>query len=361
MKIFEIIPAFAPVGGAEMFVKTLTIEMKRRFPEDEFVVVSLYDKKDNALVKDLMDNGVEVVFIGKKKGIDFACAKRLRKLIDERKPDVCHLHLHSLLTLFLSRRTKRQKNYYTIHTNVTEQSYGSRRKPLNVLTKHLFKSKKVQPVSISRAVDKSVRDYFGIANTSIIYNGTNIELFGSEIPLEKRKNTFIGVGRFLPVKNYMLMIKAFAHLHKEFPDTNLVLLGDGSLRKECEDYVKEKGITGIEFKGVVDNVNEYMKDSKCFLMSSLWEGNPIVINEAIASGCWVISTAVGGVPDLIDDTCGFLSKPEDEEDLYMKMKEFILNEDDISETITKSREVNLKKVSIKNSAEQYMKLFEEHL
>lgn len=357
MKVFEIIPAFAPVGGAEMFVKTLTIAMKEQFPDDQFFVVSLYDRKDNALVKELVDRGVEVLFLGKKKGIDFACAKRLRKLIDERKPDVCHLHLNTLLTLFLSGRVKRQNNYFTIHNVVTEQSFGSRRKPTNILAKRLLKSGKVHPVSISKIVDDSAKEFFSLKETSIIYNGTDVELFRNDTPLEKRKNTFIGVGRFLPVKNHMLMIKAFARIHEEYPDTNLVLLGEGSLREECEDYVKDNGIGGIEFKGAVDNVNEYMKDSKCLLMSSLWEGNPIVINEAIASGCWVISTAVGGVPDLIDDTCGFLSKKEDEEDLYGKMKEFVENEAKVSGIIASNRDRNIDKVSIKNSAEQYMKLF----
>lgn len=357
MKIFEIIPFLTPVGGAEMLVKTLTLQMKKQYHENEYIVVSLYDRKDGALIKALEDNGVEVVFLGKKRGIDLACAKRLRKLIDERKPDVCHLHLNCSLTFYLSKRAKRQANYLTIHNIANEKSFGSKKKPTNILIKRLLKSGKVKAVSISKIVDKSVKEFFSIEETSVIYNGTDVDLFKNDIPLAKRKNTFLAVGRFVEQKNHMLMIKAFEKLQKDFPSANLVLLGEGPLRGECENYAKENKIANIEFKGAVDNVNDYMKDSKCLLLSSLWEGNPIVINEAIAAGCWIISTGVGGVPDLIDETCGYLAKPSDEDDYYQKMKEFILNEERISRVIADNREENLERVSIKKCAEQYMSIF----
>ena len=102
-----------------------------------------------------------------------------------------------------------------------------------------------------------------------------------------------------------------------------------------------------------------MSESKCLLLASHWEGNPLVVNEAIASGIWVIANDVGGVKDLIDDTCGYLVQPESESDFLDKMKTFLYNSDDIRKRIVPENiENNRRKVDLNNICKQYLDLMD---
>lgn len=102
------------------------------------------------------------------------------------------------------------------------------------------------------------------------------------------------VGRFSAEKNHHFLVEVFSQIHKELPDSKLLLVGDGELAADIEKQVESKDLRGVViFTGNVDNVQDYYQAMDCFLLPSLYEGFPFVTVEAQAAGLpCVISTGV---------------------------------------------------------------------
>jgi glycosyltransferase involved in cell wall biosynthesis len=97
------------------------------------------------------------------------------------------------------------------------------------------------------------------------------------------------------------------------PCAHVVMVGDGSLRKQITTYIREHALEGrVWLLGHRDDVPECLAASDVFVLSSNWEGNPLAVMEAMAAGLPVIGTAVGGVPELVQSgQQGILVPPGD--------------------------------------------------
>ncbi|MBW8871475.1 MAG: CDP-glycerol glycerophosphotransferase family protein [Leifsonia sp.] len=94
--------------------------------------------------------------------------------------------------------------------------------------------------------------------------------------------TFVNVGRLSPEKNQARLIRAFAAVHAENPRTRLVLVGSGPLAAELEGLVAELGLEGSVFlTGMQRNPHAIMAKADCFVLSSDYEGQPMVLLEAL--------------------------------------------------------------------------------
>jgi glycosyltransferase involved in cell wall biosynthesis len=124
---------------------------------------------------------------------------------------------------------------------------------------------------------------------------------------------WLAVGRFEEAKDYPTMIAGFARLADSHPDSLLLLVGKGSLRENVEMLLREHGVEQrVRFLGVRRDVPELMSASDGYLLSSAWEGMPVVLLEAAAAELPVVATRVGGVAEVVDDgTTGLLVPPGD--------------------------------------------------
>ena len=357
MLIFEIVPSLYPIGGAESLVLSLSKYFSSK--SNKVVIVSLYNVSsefNNAFFK---KNNIKIIFLNKKRGIDFRCAKELKRIINEQKPDICHLHLDTYITFFLSGALKTQPNFYTLHTSVTKETFGSILKPRNFLLKKMFKKQYIYPVSISNIIDREVCSYFGNQKNTTIFNGVDTTTFTYQ-PTKPKKYTFISIGRMIELKNNLRMIKCFELFQQKHPESTYLIIGDGDKREECINYCKNKNIKNITFIKETNDVPGFLHQAKCLLLASRFEGNPMVINEAISCGVWIIASSVGGIPDIIDDSCGYLSNPESDDSFLCCMESFYLNRDAIiNKTIPSSIAKNRQRVSIIRTGDEYLKLFRD--
>jgi glycosyltransferase involved in cell wall biosynthesis len=121
------------------------------------------------------------------------------------------------------------------------------------------------------------------------------------------------VGRLVPVKNHALFLQAAALVHDELPNARFVIVGDGELRGEIESQVEQLSMREVvTFTGWQKDVLPVYSDSDALVISSLNEGTPFSVIEALAAGCPVIATSVGGLPDLLENgVLGTLTPPGD--------------------------------------------------
>ena len=109
------------------------------------------------------------------------------------------------------------------------------------------------------------------------------------------------VGRLAPVKNHALFLQAAVKLREVLPAARFAIVGDGELRTELEAQVDALGLRhAVFFTGWQKDVTPVYADSDVLVISSVNEGTPFTVIEAMAAGCPVVSTAVGGVPDFLN-------------------------------------------------------------
>jgi glycosyltransferase involved in cell wall biosynthesis len=132
------------------------------------------------------------------------------------------------------------------------------------------------------------------------------------------------VGRLVSVKNYPLLLKAFAQLATNHPDAHVVFIGDGPMREELVEQASrlmadDGRATGqtpahrIHFLGHRDDVAELLPAFDIFVLCSHSEGHSIALLEAMAAGCPIVATAVGGNTELIQNEVTGLLVPSNDE------------------------------------------------
>jgi glycosyltransferase involved in cell wall biosynthesis len=132
---------------------------------------------------------------------------------------------------------------------------------------------------------------------------------------------WLAVGRFEVAKDYPNMLRAFMEVLSREPRAVLVIVGQGSLQGEAETLADELGLRdAVRFLGARDDVPAVMSAGDGYVMSSAWEGMPMVLLEAAAAGLPIVATAVGGNGEVVrDGESGFLVPARDPEALGQAM------------------------------------------
>lgn len=158
---------------------------------------------------------------------------------------------------------------------------------------------------------QDAKDYFGYCSngkSAIIANPIKDEFF--EYEYKGCKNRIITMGRLTRQKNQKLLIEAFSEASREHKDWILEIYGDGELRRELSDLIRERELDNSVFlRGQTADVARIMSESTVFVLPSLYEGMPNALMEAMAVGLPCIATdcPCGGPKALLDNGCGILT------------------------------------------------------
>ncbi len=157
---------------------------------------------------------------------------------------------------------------------------------------------------------------------SVIYNGIDLPAYGlldqatarAELGLPAEARLLGTVARLAPVKNQALLLRALARVDA---DWHLVMAGDGELRGELEALAAELAIAPrVHFLGRRDDVPRVLAALDAFILTSVSEGLPISVLEAMAAGLPVVATAVGGLAELVaPERTGLLVPSQDSDAL----------------------------------------------
>jgi len=215
-------------------------------------------------------------------------------------------------------------------------------------------------ISATKDMAKKLAQDYGRKDVVIIENGVNSSEFenakAKELAYEKPRVIF--VGRIDENKGVEYLIKAFLQVRKNRKSASLLIVGDGPLKKKLEN--KYGCITDIHFLGRIphEEIPEYLAACDLFVLPSIFEGQGLVLMEALASGLPIIASNLSGISELIvDGENGMLTKAGDENELAEKI-ELILDDVKLQRKIIDN---NIRKGQLhdwENVCKQYIELFE---
>jgi glycosyltransferase involved in cell wall biosynthesis len=141
--------------------------------------------------------------------------------------------------------------------------------------------------------------------------GISSALVRAELGIPDGRFVWLAVGSLLPAKDYPSLLRAFHALSR--PDALLLVAGDGPLMPSLHDLQRELQMADtVRFLGEHDAVHRLVRACDAFVCASAWEGMPNAVMEALAAARPVVATAVGGVPEVIEDgATGWLVEPGD--------------------------------------------------
>jgi glycosyltransferase involved in cell wall biosynthesis len=135
-----------------------------------------------------------------------------------------------------------------------------------------------------------------------IVNGIEVPEALAPAPHGGDEFVLVAVGRLAAVKNYPMMLEAFAQAAKESSRLRLVIAGDGPERARIEALIAERGLgSKVRLLGFVQDVASVLKRADAYVISSISEGTPMAVLEGMRAGLPVIATRVGGLPSVIRD------------------------------------------------------------
>lgn len=345
MKILQIIYNLSS-GGAERFVVDLCNKLAENKGDEIHLLITNDDTiPGNNHYCEFLSKDVVYHNIGAKSGFSLKSILGVYKIIRRIKPDVVHLHSNIVLLFLPALLRSKAKLIHTLH-NIAEKTLTI--KQFKPICRILYKSR-IQPITISKICQQSYIDFYRLDNAICITNGraklTTTENYDSvkkEIAEYKKKRNqpiFIHVARYAEQKNQKLLFETFTKLHDNGKEFLLMVIGAGF---ENSPYMHLNETDYIKILGAKQNVGDYLACADYFVLSSLYEGLPLSLLEAMSMGCIPISTPAGGVADVIKNgENGLLCPTFETEDFYNTIakvfdRDFTLN----SEVIIKDYENN---------------------
>ena len=216
---------------------------------------------------------------------------------------ISFLELSNFINIFVGKILLNKKVIISVRTNLLvryprKTIYG---KIYNFFINHLYqKTDKV--VVVSKKIKNILVNYYNIpkGKIEVIYNPINIQKYLklSKEPMEERYYkifkdafVFINIGRLTEAKGQWFLIRSFKKVVEKYPNSKLIILGEGELKKNLKNLIKKLKLENNVFLlGIQKNPFKFLKNSDCFVFPSLWEGLPNVLIEALIFNIPIIST-----------------------------------------------------------------------
>jgi len=290
-------------GGAER----LAVDCARSFNRArwDIKVVYVLAHKD-ALVHDLRDGGVEVRCVNDG-GWRGSWAHALIRQVRDGGYDL--VHTHSPAPAVVVRALPHGWRPPVVHT---EHNVWARYHPVTRWANALTYGRNAGALAVSGGVARSARPPLGAAPPAVLHHG--IDLAGARRGAHARRSARVALGvpvdvpvigsvaNFTPKKDHATLLMALAVVLKRHPAVQLVLVGSGPLEDAVRARVRALGLGGaVMFAGSRSDVAEILPAFDLFALSSKYEGLPIALLEAMASGIAPVATCVGGIPEVITD------------------------------------------------------------
>lgn len=289
-------------GGAESMVMNLYRNIDRTRIQFDFIV---HTDKHQDYTDEIEALGGKIYHFPRFKGYNFLSMKQCWNAFFVEHPEykILHSHVRSYASLYIP-IAKKHGLVTIIHSHSTSNGKGV----ASLIKRVMQSSLKRKADYLFACSEESGRWLYGDKairgeNYRMIPNAVDTEkfAFSPTTRTQVRETLGIGddtivyghVGRLHPAKNHPFLLEVFEGIHKKQPNSLLLIVGDGELRAEIEEKINTLGIAdAVRMLGSRGDVPELMQAMDIFLFPSRWEGLPVTVVEAQASGlpCFLSDT-----------------------------------------------------------------------
>lgn len=323
MKILMLTDYFYPhIGGVEKVVLDLSCRLVNHGHEVMVLTFNIPQTKEKENF-----HGIKIVRIKAydfSKVIGFQCAisvnifSKLKKIVNEFKPDIIHTHNHFFFNTLVGMLVKKYHNISTITTIHNGSLKDVPGKLLifiktyeKIICRLINNNSELVIVGSQQLFENGKKLGIDSNKMVIIPNAVDLSFFRHNRTYSHSPRKVLFVGRLFSLKGPHLLIEAARLVIKKIPDTQFLIVGNGPMRKQLVNLVKSYNISkNVVFCGELEDVREKMKESDLYVRPSLLEGFPYGVLEAMASGLPVLATNIGGTTDLLThEKTGYLVNP----------------------------------------------------
>lgn len=358
MKILQIITSLNTGGAEKLLIESVPLYQQKGIETDVLVL------KDNQTpFRTALENNSRGKVITLSKGPVYNPILIFKIIPYLKQYDVVHVHLFPALYWVV---LAKWISFSVTKVVYTEHSTNNKRRNHFVL-KHIDRIiyKGVSKIiTIAQEVDKNIKSHLGFQHDkyTMIYNGVDIEKYATAKPLNKNTLLFeddfllIQVASFRYPKDHSTLIKSMINLPEKI---KLLLVGDGHLRKDCEQLVIELKLQNrVKFLGLRTDIPELLKTADVVVLSSIYEGLSLSSIEGMSSRPFVASD-VPGLREIVKDY-GLLFKQGDSEALAEHILNLYKNKDYYDEIAGKCL-VRAKEFDIQKMVDRYIEVYKKGL
>ena len=302
----------AGISGSEAHLISLLPRLKERGWDIRFLMLHEHEPGAWDFAGELTARGIPLDAIPLAADVDPIAFVRLGAYLARQRPTILHTHL--------------------VHADVYGQLTGALTGvPVRVSTKHGFNEFRENPgfalgdraiatfahahIAISRGLARYLEEVEGFDGASFEIVHYGIEPNGAPRAYEDRQPRLLCVGRLIPIKGHIVLLRAFAEARRQLPDLRLDIAGRGPLEPALRALAKELGIDdAIRFLGYVAPVQSAIEDVAIVVVPSMGEGFGMVALEAMERARPVIAAEIGGLGELVEEGVTGLLVPPGEAD-----------------------------------------------
>jgi glycosyltransferase involved in cell wall biosynthesis len=308
----------AGISGSEAHLLSLLPRLRDRGWDVRFLMLHEHEPGAWDFARELTARGIPLDAIPLAADVDPLAFVRLAAYLARKRPTILHTHL--------------------VHADVYGQLAGVvSGVPIRFSTKHGFNEFRENPgfalgdraiaslahahIAISRGLARYLEDVEGFDGASFEIVHYGIEPDGEPPPYAGAEPRLLCVGRLIPIKGHIVLLRAFAAAREAIPELRLDLAGRGPLEPALRALAKELAVAdAVRFLGYVAPVQRAIEDSAFVVVPSMGEGFGMVALEAMERARPVIAAEIGGLGELVEDgVTGFLVPPGDAEPLAAAM------------------------------------------
>ena len=359
MKILMVITSLG-VGGAEKVVTTLADQLVNMGHE-----VNIAYLTGEALVVP-KNKSVRVINLEVKSFRSLTGGYlKLRKLIDDFKPDVVHSHLVHANILCRTMRLSTNIPRLISSAHNTDEEGWTRFLAYRLTDRITDISTNVSDEAVEAFIQKkAVRRgrmltlHNGISTADFVFSEQARSYIRSELGVTEGQQLILAVGRLNEQKDYPNLLSAISHVSLKCRNVKLAIVGDGPQLNELKKYANSLGLNNkVNFLGIRTDIPSLMSAADVFTLSSAWEGFGLVVAEAMACNRVVVATDCGGVKEVVGDA-GFLVPPKDSRKLAATLELALnLSDDERLKIGAKARQRVIKHYSLPAAVQKWMHLY----
>ena len=304
----------AGISGSEAHLLSLLPELERRGWDVRFLMLHEHEPGAWDFARALTARGIPLDAIPLAADVDPVAFIRLAAYLARTRPTILHTHL--------------------VHADVYGQLTGALTGvPVRVSTKHGFNEFRENPgfalgdraiatlahthIAISRGLARYLEEVEGFDGASFEIVHYGIQPDGMPQPYGDREPRLLCVGRLIPIKGHIVLLRAFAEARREIPSLRLDIAGRGPLEPALRALAKELEVEdSVHFLGHVAPIQRAIEQAAIVVVPSMGEGFGMVALEAMERARPVIAAEIGGLGELVEDgVTGVLVPPGESEPL----------------------------------------------